>query len=71
MHKATKREPITLAEMRAQGVCVFGIRRWLTSRGLSLKDVAQNGLDVDFVLESEDKQAIDFLERILEARRGR
>lgn len=62
---------ITMADIRAAGVCAAAVRRFFRVHSLDLREFSRTGLPAETLLATGDEQARLVVESILEKRRGR
>lgn len=60
-------EKVTIADVRAAGFCVSGVRHWFAGRKMDFRDFIKNGIPLETVVEIDD----NFTKQVLAAREKR
>lgn len=63
---------VTIADARAEGFCVFGVRRWTKTHGIDFENFLRNGLSVaDLRAQCPDNAFVERVIAAAEERHGR
>lgn len=55
---------ITLADINANGNCINGIRKWTAQHGISFREFAKDGIEVEALSHINDPMLTDCIEKL-------